>query len=67
VEKIYDSEANFILVKVNNATTKYNQLLNKGLVVRNRTSQVLCKDTLRFTVGTPQENELLIKALNELD
>jgi len=67
VEKIYDSEANFILVKVNNATTRYNQLLNKGLVVRNRTSQVLCKDTLRFTVGTPQENELLIKALNELD
>ena len=66
VEKIYDSEANFILVKVNNATTRYNQLLNKGLVVRNRTSQVLCKDTLRFTVGAPQENELLIKALNEL-
>ncbi len=66
VETIYLSEANFILAKVDNATKRYNQLLDQGIVIRNRTTQVLCENTLRFTIGTPEENKLLIHALKSL-
>ena len=66
VEKIYESDANFILVKVDNADLRYNQLLKKGIVVRNRTNQYLCQNCLRITVGTKDENKILIKTLNEL-
>ncbi|WP_242132358.1 histidinol-phosphate transaminase [Aestuariivivens marinum] len=66
VSKIYPSDANFILVKVDNATMRYNQLIDKGIVVRNRTSQPGCENCLRFTVGTKQENNTLIKTLNLL-
>ena len=66
VEKIYPSDANFILVQVDDATARYNQLIEKGIVIRNRSTQPLCKNTLRFTVGTTQENEKLIAALKSL-
>ena len=66
VSKIYTSDANFILVKVDDASKRYNQLLEKGIVVRNRTTQPLCEDTLRFTVGTPEENKILVKMLNQI-
>lgn len=66
VQTIYTSDANFILAKVDDATKRYNQLLEKGIVVRNRTSQPLCENTLRFTVGTEDENEKLIAALKSL-
>ena len=66
VEKIYPSDANFILVKVDNATDRYNQLIEKGIVIRNRTTQPLCENTLRLTVGTTQENQKLITALKSL-
>jgi len=67
IETIFTTEANFVLVKVDDATKRYNQLLEKGIVIRNRTNQPLCENTLRFTVGTKQENEKLIKALQNLD
>ncbi|SHH68950.1 histidinol-phosphate aminotransferase [Wenyingzhuangia marina] len=67
VEKIYPSDANFLLVKVDDATKRYNQLIEKGIVVRNRTTQLLCENTLRFTVGTIKENIALMKALKELE
>ena len=67
VKKVYDSDANFVLAKVDNATSRYNQLLKKGIVVRNRTTQPLCENTLRFTVGTKQENEKLIQVLKEIN
>tara|TARA_R110002073_G_scaffold72537_1_gene177214 strand:+ start:196534 stop:197574 length:1041 start_codon:yes stop_codon:yes gene_type:complete len=67
ISRIYESDANFILVKVDDANKRYRQLLAKGIVIRNRTTQVLCKNTLRFTVGTELENQLLIKALKELE
>ncbi len=67
VEKIYPSDANFLLVKVDDATKRYNELIEKGIVVRNRTTQFLCENTLRFTVGTIKENRALIKALRSLD
>jgi len=67
IETIFETETNFILVKLDNATKRYHQLLEKGIVIRNRTNQPLCENTLRFTVGTEQENEKLIKALQALD
>ncbi len=66
IEKIYPSDANFILVKVDDATKRYHQLIEKGIVIRNRTTQPLCENTLRLTIGTKSENIKLIKALKEL-
>jgi histidinol-phosphate aminotransferase len=66
VKKIYKSDANFLLVKVDNADLRYNQLLEKGIVVRNRSNQPLCQNCLRITIGTKNENTCLIKMLNEL-
>ncbi len=66
IEEIYPTDCNFVLVKVDDATKRYNQLVAKGIVVRNRTTQPLCKNTLRFTIGTKDENEKLIKVLKEI-
>ncbi len=66
VAKIYPSEANFILARVDDADERYNQLLERGIVVRNRSKQPLCENTLRFTVGTPEENKKLIEVLGDL-
>lgn len=67
IQKIYPSEANFILVKVDDANKRYEQLLKKGIVIRNRSNQPLCEDTLRFTIGTPDENIKLVMALKALN
>lgn len=66
VEKIYPTEANFILIKVDDANKRYNELIAKGIVIRNRTTQALCENTLRLTIGTKEENAILIKALKQL-
>lgn len=66
VSKIYPSNANFVLAKVDDATKRYNQLIEKGVVIRNRTTQPGCEDCLRFTVGTAQENEILINAMKNI-
>lgn len=66
VTKVYDTDANFVLAKLDNATERYHQLLAKGIVVRNRTTQPLCENTLRFTVGTKEENKKLIQVLNDI-
>ena len=66
VEKLYPSDANFVLAKVDNADKRYQQLLEKHVVVRNRSTQPLCENTLRFTVGTPTENKALIAILKQL-
>jgi histidinol-phosphate aminotransferase len=63
IQNIYPSDANFILIKVNEATALYQYLLSKAIVVRNRSRQPLCENCLRITVGTPQENDDLITAL----
>lgn len=63
VTKIYPSDANFILVKVDNADLRYQQLIEKGIVIRNRTTQPLCENCLRLTVGTEFENKKLISEL----
>ena len=66
VQKIYPTEANFILVKVDDANKRYSELIAKGIVIRNRTTQALCENTLRLTVGTEQENKKLIEVLKQL-
>ena len=66
VEKIYPTEANFILIKVDDANKRYDELITKGIVIRNRTTQPLCENTLRLTIGTEQENKKLIEALASL-
>lgn len=63
VEKIYPSDANFILIKVDNANNRYNQLIEKGIVIRNRNNDDLCKNCLRITVGTEEENGKLVRVL----
>jgi histidinol-phosphate aminotransferase len=67
VEKIYPTEANFILIKVDDANKRYDELIAKGIVIRNRTTQPLCKNTLRLTIGTESENTILMNALKELN
>ena len=63
VEKVYPSDANFLLVQVDDATLRYKQLVKLGIITRNRTTQILCDNCLRFTVGTPDENKKLINTL----
>ncbi|MDX1604314.1 MAG: histidinol-phosphate transaminase [Salinimicrobium sediminis] len=67
VKQIFGSDANFLLVRVEDAGKKYEQLMKAGVVVRNRSNQELCENTLRFTVGTPEENNQLIKILKQLE
>lgn len=64
-EKIYPSDANFFLVKVKQAKPVYDYLAAQGIIVRDRSKVTLCEGCLRITVGTPEENEQLIEALNK--
>jgi histidinol-phosphate aminotransferase len=66
ISKIYPSDANFVLVKVDDANKRYNQLIEKGIVIRNRTTQPGCENALRLTVGTSEENSILISTLKLL-
>ncbi|HXD94091.1 MAG TPA: histidinol-phosphate transaminase [Bacteroidia bacterium] len=65
VKKIYPSDANFILVEVEDANRVYNELVSKKLITRNRNS--LVNNSIRITVGKPTENKQLIKALKEIN
>lgn len=66
VERIYPTDANFLLVKVGDANGIYKKLADKGVIVRNRNSVSLCSGCLRITVGTDDENKTLIDTLNTL-
>jgi histidinol-phosphate aminotransferase len=66
-EHIYPSDANFLLAKMKNASQIYKQLVEKGIIVRDRSKVVLCNDCLRITVGTIEENQLLINELSKLN
>lgn len=66
VERIYPSDANFILVKVTDANRIYNALVDMGIIVRNRSSVSLCKNCLRITIGTESENKALLESLKSL-
>ncbi|WJJ95451.1 histidinol-phosphate transaminase [Algibacter luteus] len=66
ISKIYPTDANFVLVEVDDATKRYNQLIEKGIVIRNRTTQPGCENCVRLTVGTANENKKLIKVMKEI-
>lgn len=66
VKKIYQTDANFVLVKVDDANKIYKQLVDKGIIVRNRNTVTLCEGCLRITVGTPSENKQLLTALQQM-
>lgn len=67
VQHIFPSEANFLLIRVDDATRRYTELLEAGIVARNRSSELQCENTLRITIGTPEENDRLLEALTQLD
>lgn len=67
VVKIFASDANFVLVRIKDADQVYRKLIEQKIVVRNRSSVILCEQSLRITVGTPDENRKLIKALHKLE
>lgn len=64
-EDVFPSEANFLLAKMKDAKNIYEQLCQKGIIVRDRSKVVLCEDSLRITVGTPDENKQLIEELSK--
>jgi histidinol-phosphate aminotransferase len=65
VVKVYASDANFLLVKVNDAKRIYKELAGQGIITRDRSSVSLCNNCLRITVGTKKENRILIAALKK--
>ena len=65
-EKIYPTDANFFLAKVKNAQKTYDYLVDKGIIVRNRTRISLCNNCLRVTIGTREENNELLGALRDM-
>ncbi len=66
VQKVYPSDANFVLTRVNDAPGVYQYLMNNRIIVRDRSRVQLCDNCLRITVGTPEENKRLIVALKKL-
>lgn len=64
VEKVYPTDANFILIKVKDAKAMYDYLISQGVIVRNRSSLPKCADTLRITVGTPEENQKTLELIS---
>lgn len=67
VQHIYPTDANFVLVKVDDANKTYHSLVEKGIIVRNRNTVSLCMGCLRITVGTQAENEILLRELKLMD
>lgn len=67
VERVYPSDANFLLVKVDDANAMYDYLISDRIIVRNRDKVALCKGCLRITVGTPEENQNLIESLKNYE
>ncbi len=63
IKKIYTSDANFILIKTDNADELYQYLFAEKIIVRNRSKEPLCENCIRVTVGTPNENKILIETL----
>jgi histidinol-phosphate aminotransferase len=65
-KKVFPTDSNFVLVRVQDALATYKYLLDQKIIVRDRSRVVLCYNCLRITIGTPEENERLLNALEEL-
>lgn len=66
ITKIFPTDANFVLVRAKDADSIYRFLLEEKIVVRNRSNIKLCENCLRITIGTPEENEILLQALRKI-
>jgi len=66
VIRVFPSDANFLLVKMEDARGIYKYLTDRGIVVRDRSQVNLCEKSLRITIGSPEENENLLNALKDL-
>jgi histidinol-phosphate aminotransferase len=66
VEKVFPSDANFLLVRVQDAPATYQYLTNTKIIVRDRSRVSLCYNCIRITIGTPEENQRLLNVLKEL-
>ena len=67
IKKVFPSDANFFLVKMDDSKRRYNELIDRGIVVRDSSKNLNCANTLRITVGTPDENNALVIALRSMD
>jgi len=67
VKKIFPSNANFLLIRVDDADKRYKQLIENDIVVRNRSSLIGCENSLRVTIGTPQENIKFMNVCKSID
>ena len=65
MNRIFPSDAYFVLVKTADANAVYQYLTGEKIVVRNRSNVELCEGCLRITIGTPEENESLLEALKK--
>lgn len=66
IKKIFPTDANFITFRINNATEVFNKLVDRGIIIRNRSKELNLHNCLRVSVGKPNENELFIKKLKEI-
>jgi histidinol-phosphate aminotransferase len=66
VNKVYPSDGNFVLVAMKDAPAIYQKLMQRGIIVRDRSTVVLCESSLRITIGTPSENKQLVNTLKAL-
>lgn len=64
-KKVYSTDANFFLAKMVDADKIYNYLVEHGVIVRNRTNISLCQNCLRITIGSKEENRILLAALRK--
>ncbi|QSS97082.1 histidinol-phosphate transaminase [Psychroflexus sp. ALD_RP9] len=67
IKQVFPSDANFILCRVDDANKRYQELLDLGIIVRNRNQEVGCENCLRISIGTPEQNKKLMHTLNQLD
>lgn len=67
IKEVFPSDANFILVRVDDAGALYSFLMERQIIVRNRSKEYLCENCLRLTIGTPLENQRLLKGIKEFE
>lgn len=65
VKKVFPSDSNFLLTRFDNAKDVFHYLLDRKVIVRDRSNQPLCEGCLRLTVGTKEENDWLVAALTD--
>jgi histidinol-phosphate aminotransferase len=66
VKEVFPSDSNFLLVRVTNARAIHQQLAQRGVIVRDRSSEPKLENCIRISVGTPEQNDILLTALKEL-